>query len=285
MTLKPYAEYEVAAAAESKEKHKGYLLPAIAVCAVVGAIIGAVAYGSSRGVGAGIGAAIGLIVGPILKWYIAKSEADELAAENYTKDWCTENGCRVIEGDVSPPNGPHADDGFKQKATDAIEGTFADHKALFYNFSYWTKSTDGDGGTTDTEHAYKILQLTGKKLPIARLSWAKRGTLDRFSSIDKLQGALSPERPIQLESVEFNKLFDLTIDDHADDIWIRRIFDPATIDDCIKGTISIPNLRYYDEAWWLVENKHFKAKDLETMKDWQARAAVAIDHLARVQVL
>ena len=90
---------------------------------------------------------------------------------------------------------------------------------------------------------------------------------------------------MQLESVEFNKLFDLTIDDKADDIWIRRIFDPATIQACVDGTIQIPNLQYYDQAWWLVDDKHFKIKELDTLKPWQAQAAVAVNHLARVQTL
>ena len=78
-----------------------------------------------------------------------------------------------------------------------------------------------------------------------------------------------------LESAEFNERFDLAIDDSADDVWIRRIFDPATIQDCLDGTIDIPNLQYFNDAWWFVEAKHYAPKQLDDLKEWQARAAVA----------
>ena len=285
MPLAPYEEYEKRAGDQAEAKYKRWLIPLAVIFGLIGAGIGGVAGGASRLTGIVVGVVVGLLLGALIHRLIVHFSASSSAAAAYTADWCTENGCKNLGDDFSPSNGPYHNSGHRRKATDAIEGQFGELDTLFYNFSYWTESTDSDGNTTETEHPYRIMMLTGKSLPIARLSYSTRGFMDRFRTLDKLQGALTPERPIELESVEFNKKFDLTIDDKADDIWIRRIFDPATIQACVDGQINIPNLRYYDAAWWLIEDKHYKAKELDTLKPWQARAAVAVDHLSRVQDL
>jgi hypothetical protein len=281
MALAPYSEFEAAADAEAKAKYKRWLIPLVIVFAIVGAIGGELA---SKIVGAAVGIVAGLALGWLIHWMIVHFSAGSAAANKYTLAWCAENGCQFLGDGQSPPNGPHHNSGVRRQATDAIEGKFGNYDTLFYNFSYWTESTDSDGNTTETEHPLRVMRLTGKTIPIAQLTWAKRGAM-HFRVFDKIQGAVTSERPVELESVEFNKMFDLAIDDKADDIWIRRIFDPATIQACVDGTIQIPNLSYYDDAWWLEEDKHFKAKELDTLKPWQAKAAVAIDHLSRVQDL
>lgn len=284
MPLAPYEQYDEWADKKAEAKYKGWLFPLVAGFAIVGGAVGAFILSDSVLPGLLIGAAIGLVVGFGAHKSLLWVSSGEAASQQYTADWCKENGCVVRGDDYSPANGPHHSDGFKQKATDAIEGKIGEADVLFYNFSYWTKSSNGKT-TTDVEHPFRIIRITSNTLPIARLSWSKRGFLGRVALFDKIADVATPERQVSLESTEFNDKFDLTIDDKADDIWIRRIFDPVTIQACLDGTIDIPDLRYYDSSWWLIADTHFKAKELDAMKDWQGRAAVAIDYLARVQAL
>jgi hypothetical protein len=284
MPLAPYEEYDKRADGQAEAKYKRWLIPLVAMFALIGGAIGGGTSGDSWLIGLLIGAAIGMVAGWLAHRVLIGVGSSNAAAQQYTDDWCIENGCQFRGDNYSPENGPHHSDGFKRKATDAVEGKLGEFDVLFYNFSYWTKSSNGKT-TTDVEHPFRIVRLTGKTLPIARLSWSKRGFMGRVALFDKIAEVATPERHVSLESTEFNDKFDLTIDDKADDIWIRRIFDPATIQACLNGTINIPDLRYYDGAWWLIEGSHFHAKDLDTMKEWQARAAVAIDYLARVQEL
>ena len=60
------------------------------------------------------------------------------------------------------------------------------------------------------------------------------------------------------------------------------MFDPPTIDALVSGTFEIPNIRYYDGTFWLVESGHYDAAELDQMLEWQGRGTRAISHLARV---
>ena len=104
------------------------------------------------------------------------------------------------------------------------------------------------------------MRITGLELPIARLTIHERGFMNRFKFVDTIQAKFTAEKPITLESVEFNEKYDLTIDDNADDIWIRRIFDPATIAAAPRARSHSRTCKYYDSAWWFVEKEHLDAK-------------------------
>lgn len=282
MTLRPYAEYDKLADAEAYAKHKK-LLPILSVAlGAVGGLVGVTLSPRSQGLGAfgGLvaGAAVGFIIYRLILYATSKSSADK----SYTADWCAHYGMTLLGDDVSPPNGPYAKSGIRQRSYRSIEGPLGGVQTFAYNFSYWTRTTDSKGNSSETEHPYKIMRITGIDLPIARLTIHERGFMNRFEVFDKLQAKITPERPIKLESVEFNKKYDLTISDDADDIWIRRIFDPATIAASSSGQIHIPDLQYYDRAWWFIESGHLDAKHLEKLAEWNAKVVPAVQHLARV---
>jgi hypothetical protein len=129
------------------------------------------------------------------------------------------------------------------------------------------------------------MRLTGRELPIRRLTIHQRGMLNKFKFVDSLQAKFSSEKSVSLESVAFNEKWDLTIDDRADEIWIRRIFDPATITALNDGSFTIPDVQYYDRSWWFVEREHFKIEELEMWPPKQKLAADAVELLSRVQTL
>lgn len=280
MSPGPYDEYVTRARAQSKRDYQRWLLPLILLCAAIGGAIGFFA-GDRRAAAIAIGVAAGAVAGALLHFAIRMTDASGDAARLYTQDWCTENGCRVI-GQFSPANGPHAESGHRRRSSDAIEGNLNGLPTVIYNFSYWTRSTDSKGHSSESEHPYKILCIHGPPLPVPSMSFGERSAMNRLRLFDKLDAAFTNQRGVELESIEFNKRFDLEIHDKADDVWVRRVFDPATIDALVSGSLSVPDLRYYDQTFWLVENGHYKPRELDEMKAWQTRAAAAIRHLARI---
>jgi hypothetical protein len=279
--MKAFYDFQADAITALKHEVRNVLWALIGASVMICGFIGAVAKSESPGSGIALGAAIGLVVGVpialVLRTAIVHKRAATLARQNYVREWCEENEF-IYHGDVSEPyGGPTLRQLETAIATDMVEGRVDGMSSLFYNLTY---GDSGDGGA----RCFKVMRLAGKKLPIRRLSWTKRG-LDSIRPVDKAKGAFRGERLVSLESAEFNDRFDLMVDDDADEIWIRRIFDPATIAACTNGSLRIPDLRYYDESWWLVEKEHFEPGELDYLKQWQARAAAIIDRLSRVQDL
>ncbi|MDO8795348.1 MAG: hypothetical protein Q7J25_12080 [Vicinamibacterales bacterium] len=278
MTLRLYDEYEREARAAAAKKYRRWTLPLMFLCAAIGGIVGSYARPGAEGIAAGI--VIGALAGVLIQFAIRYFSAAEAAEDKYTADWCGENGCTVL-GEYEPLNGPHADGGHRQRGSDAIQGPLNGLPTILYNFSYWTRQSNGKT-TTEVEHPFKILQIQGPLLPVASLSFGTRDFLNRFRMFDKLDSAFSKQRAVELESIEFNEKFDLEIADGADDVWIRPVFDPRMIDALAGGTLVFPDLRYYDNCFWLVEAGHYKARVLDEMKAWQGQAAAAIGQLSRV---
>lgn len=277
---RPYEQYVVEARTAAKRKYAKWLIPLIVAGAAIGAAIaGGVSAGRIDAILGGL--AGGALIGAAAQYVIRSFSATENAADTYRADWCAEHGCVVIET-FDPTNGPHHNSGDRQRSSDAIQGVLSGMPTVLYNFSYWTRDQSSKSGSSETEHPFKILCIQGPPLPATSLSFGRRDLFNRLRLFDKIDAAVTSQRNVELESIEFNKTFDLEIDDHADDVWIRRVFDPQTIDALVKGTLEIPNLRYYDHTYWLVEADHYKAIELDKMLEWQVRAARGITHLARV---
>jgi hypothetical protein len=281
MSLQPYEYYAGIGTANANKKWESKLPWFLGGFAVVGALIGQLVGKQLVFLAGGalIGALIGYGVFRLVVYLRAASTADDL----YRADWCTARGMTYWDDFVYPPDAPYATSGDKRRATDAYEGTWNGLPTLFYNFTY--TDVDPDPDDPDRDYDFRIMRLTGRELPIQRLSIQRRSAINRFEWADKLQGAMTRERPVSLESAAFNETFDLTIDDQADDVWIRRVFDPATIQGVLDGSIPMADIRYYNWAWWIVERGHFKTRDLEQWVGVQKTAADAIAVLSRVQGL
>ncbi|MBJ7459293.1 MAG: hypothetical protein JHD02_08920 [Thermoleophilaceae bacterium] len=278
MTLKPYTHYAEAGTSAAYARWDSKMKFFVAGLAIVGT---AVALFIARSVEFPIfGAITGGLLGYLVFRLVVSSSASASADQAYAADWCKERGMRSLGDDSFPNNAPYAKSGDKRKATDAFEGEWNGLQTLFYNFTYTDKDDDGE-----TNYNFKIMRLTGRELPIRRLTIHQRGFMNKFKFVDSIQGALTSEKSVSLESVAFNEKWDLTIDDGADEIWIRRIFDPATIAALNDGNFTIPDVKYYDRAWWFVEKDHFPIKDLETWPAKQKLAADAVELLSRVQSL
>jgi hypothetical protein len=279
VTLHPYEHYaeigDTAAYAKWNSRMKffvaGFAIVAGLIALAASGQVGLAVFGAFAGGALGYG---------IFRWTVYASSAST-ADDLFRTDWCTERGMQDL-GEYYPGNAPYATSGDERKAKDAYEGTWNGLDTLFYNFTYTDKRDSDD---PDTDYDFKIMRLKGRDLPIRRLTIHQRSALNKFKWVDNLQGKFTKEKPISLESVAFNEKFDLTIDDAADEIWIRRIFDPATIQSLVDGQFTIPDVQFYDHCWWFVEREHFKIRDLDEWVPKQKLAAEAVEHLSRVQTL
>jgi hypothetical protein len=281
MSLEPYEHYADLGTADANRRWSRRLK---------WFLIGFIVLGGGIGLAAGkkiefplIGAVAGALLGYGIFRLVVYLSASRSADDLYRTDWCGERGMTYLKDFDRPANAPYANSGDKHKTKDAYEGTWNGLDTLFYNFTYTEEGSDSDD--PDHDYDYRIMRLTGRDLPIGRLGIHRRSAINRFAWADKLQGAFTKERPVSLESADFNETFDLTIDDQADDIWIRRIFDPATIQGLVDGSVPMPDIRYYDRSWWLVKKGHFKTRELEEWVGVQRTAADAIAVLSRVQEL
>jgi len=280
MTLQPYSNFVEIGNRSAYERWNPRMKFFVALAALAG--IG-IALAIAREIhypvlGAFVGGAVGYAIFRGVVYTSASNTAEEL----YRTAWCQERGMRYIGDGEFPANAPYAKRGDKRKATDAFEGEWNGLQTFFYNFTY---TDEGSGDDSDTDYDFKIMRLTGRDLPIASLTMHQRGFLNKFQFVDNLQGKFTGQKPVSLESVAFNEKWDLTIDDNADEIWIRRIFDPATIAALNDGHFTIPDVQYYGNAWWFVEKEHFKIEELEIWPAKQKLAADAVELLSRVQTL
>lgn len=282
--LLPYEAYEEQAAAGARLRYRKAQIPLPVVFGAVGAVIAYVLSDQERIgmtlVGIGLGAAAGLGI----YWILVKSKTSNDAEQAYTAAWCAEHACTAIGDGHKVLNGPYANSGHNPQWSDAVEGVLEAVSTLFYNFSYYTTQSSGKT-TSEVEHPYRIMRLTGPQLPVASLSFAKRGVFGSIGLFDSIDSAVTKQHVVELESVDFNEEFKLEVDDGADEIWIRRVFDPATIDAVLTGKLPIPNIQYYDGCWWMAETGHYKIRELDAMLGWQATALPGIQHLARVPEL
>lgn len=280
MALEPYAHYAEIGSRSAYERWNSKMKFFVALAALIGIGVAIVIAKEIQYpvLGAFVGGAVGYGIFRLVVYTSASNTADEL----YRTAWCAERGMTYIGDGEYPANAPYAKRGDKRKSTDAFEGEWNGLRTFFYNFTY---TEEGDSDDPDTDYEFKIMRLTGRELPIASLTMHQRGFMNKFKFVDDLQSKFTGQKSISLESVAFNEKWDLTIDDAADEIWIRRIFDPATIAMLNAGAFTIPDVQYYGNAWWFVEKEHFKIEELEQWIPRQKLAADAVELLSRVQSL
>jgi hypothetical protein len=284
MTPAPYEQFEQQAEAAARARYGKAQVPMFVVGVGAGALIGALVAKNEK-VGSGLaGAAIGALLGIGLYFLLVTIKKQADAAANYTAAWCAEHGWHVLGDGHEVHNGPHASKGHNPKWRDALAGNVDGIDVLLYNFSYYTTESTGKS-SHEEEHPFRILRLTGPPLPVQTLSFTHRGMLGKIGLFDSLDSTFTQQRVIDLESVDFNEKFKLEVHDTADEIWIRRVFDPQTIDALVRGDLRFPNIHYWDGCFWLWESDHYEARQLDEMLVWELWGAEAIQHLARVPSL
>jgi hypothetical protein len=211
-------------------------IAALAGGLVVGAVIGAAAAGPSGLVGGLVGALAGLGV-----WALALSRsARGHARSDAVAAWTTARGLTIAASAPAFVDTPLLRNGYRRTYGAAYAGTVQGHPVTLFTYTYVTRetrtttSTDANGNTTtstyevDVDHDYTICRVALPHPAVPRLVLEQRGALS-LRVFDKLATAVTDGRTVELESVEFDKRYRLTVQDATNEVALRRVFAPATI--------------------------------------------------------
>lgn len=187
-------------------------------------VIGIAAAFSTRTVaGAIAGVVLGAVGGFALLWQGASARAVRLALEAWGKD----RGLAVVDRAPLPERMRwiESTDG---EMGPGLTGSIAGGAGGVGHYTYTTGS-----GKDRTDHPYTLAWTEIAVRPGASVSLGRR----EFGSglFTGLVGALSAWREVELESVDFEKRFELWVSDGTDDLVVRSFFTPATIARCLDS--------------------------------------------------
>ena len=202
---------------------------------IAGAGIGAAAAGPP-GLAGGIGGALLGLGGWAL---LVSRSARRHARSDAVAAWTT---ARSLTPVPSPgySDTPLLRNGYRREYGAAYGGTVQGHPVTLFAFTYVTRetrtttTTDANGNTTtrtyqvDVDHDFTICRVALPHPAVDRLVLEQRGALS-LRMFDRVASAATDGRTVELESVEFDKRYRLTVRDATDDVALRRVFSPATI--------------------------------------------------------
>jgi hypothetical protein len=218
---------------------------------------------------------IGAAAGPIAYYAYLRSQASSAAKTEVMGQWAAEHGWRYEPSPALPTDVAFCRDKERMEASDGFEGQMCGVAGLIFNFTYSTFETrtrmvsDGSGGmrsetyTEEVKHRHTVLRLSvGAVDGISTMQLADRG----IGFLDRLKAAFGPSREVETESVEFNRMFSLTVDDGADQAAVLRIFTPALLVRLINGEFPQTTFQYERGALAYVWGDQYDVEDLEEIE-------------------
>jgi hypothetical protein len=222
--------------------------------------------------------AVGLVAaaaGPIAYYLYLRSQASTAAKSQVMEQWASEHGWRYEPSPSLPGDVAFCRDKERMEAADGFAGEMCGVPGLIFNFTYSTFETrtrtvsDGSGGmrtetyTEEVKHRHTVLRLTvGAVSGLDTIQLADRG----IGFLDRLKATFGPSREVETESVEFNKRFSLTVNDHADQAAVLRIFTPALLVRLINGEFPQTTFQYERGALAYVWGDQYDVEDLEEIE-------------------
>lgn len=221
---------------------------------------------------------VGLVLaaaGPIAYYLYLRSQASSAAKSQVMEQWASEHGWRYEPSPSLPRDVAFCRDKERMEAADGFEGEMCGVPGLIFNFTYSTFETrtrtvsDGSGGmrtetyTEEVKHRHTVLRLTvGAASGLDTIQLADRG----IGFLDRLKATFGPSREVETESVEFNKRFSLTVNDHADQTAVLRVFTPALLVRLINGEFPQTTFQYERGALAYVWGDQYDVEDLEEIE-------------------
>lgn len=246
----------------------------MALCAIPGLVIGGFVAVSLPLIGLLVAVGSGA-VGAGIYYAILNSKAANAAKADVMAAWAAEHAWTYLADVPHPSDVAFCRNRQKPVCEDGFEGSMAGLPGLVFNFTYSTYETrtrtvsDGNGTRTETyqeevKHHHTILRLDLGALGVHRLELAPQGLGGGL--MEKLGSAFSNMRAVDLESAEFNSRFTLRVDDGADDLFVRRVFEPAMIVRCVEGQFPMSTFQYEDGALAFVWGDPYDVKQLEEVE-------------------
>jgi len=157
-------------------------------------------------------------------------QATDQAEDAVMTEWGASHGLTFTDDLELPGDAPLLRAGDRRRAENGLFALGEVNEGLIVcHYIYTVESRGSKGRRRSDDRTFTVCHLkvrgTGwSALPRLRLH--RRGSLDPHFG-DRLQAALTPERLVQLESVEFNDAYKLFVSDNQDEVAVRAFFTPA----------------------------------------------------------
>jgi hypothetical protein len=206
------------------------------------------------------GALFGVLLGPAsYRWYVEMG-ARRKAHEAFMKSWAAARGWTWSAGCQQWRDVPFLRQGDDQTSGDCLSGElWQGVHGHIYNFTYEVEHTDSDGNDSTTYHHFTVLRAE-VALGLPQLQVRPRA-VSASRIFDRIKGGVTSRRPVRLESREFEERFVLEVDDAADELAVRTLFDPVLITHCLDTGKSFPALQANGNVIVFARKDHYDASD------------------------
>lgn len=212
------------------------------------------------------GAAGGWLLGPLVrrKWIEANAASEAHSA--YMASWAQARGWTYRRDCPDWSDVPFLRQGEDRESEECLSGElWPGAPGHIYNFTYEFETTDSEGNTETRRHRFTVLRVE-LALGLPQLQVRPR-TVAASRLLDRVKGGITSRRPVKLESTEFERQFVLEVDDQADEIAVRTLFDPILITHCIDTGRSFPALQANASAIVFARPDHYDASDADGLDE------------------
>jgi hypothetical protein len=239
---------------------------------IPGVAFGLLITGLTRSAAGLVVAAIAGAAGPgVYHWWLLRQASDE-ARREVMNAWAAERSWAYEEEPSLPADVAFCRNREKPVAEHGFSGPMAGLDSHIFNFTYSTYETRtraGANGTTETyreevKHRHTVLRMALGDLGVHRVSLSPQGFGGGFA--EKLRGTFTDDRSVQLESSEFNDRFCLFVADGADEIAVRRIFEPALVVRLVEGRFPLATFQFEQGALAFVWSDQYDVEELEEIE-------------------
>jgi len=228
----------------------------VAVSPVVGAIVA---------IAGGIGGAA------FYHWRLW-SQATAEAEHEVMSSWAAQRGWTYEREPAGPDGVAFCRDREKPVFRHGFSGTMAGLPGQIVNFTYSTYETRtraGANGAMETyreevKHRHTVLRLELGDLGLHSLQLSPQGL--GGGMFEKLRSTFTGSRNVNLESDEFNSRYTVLDEDAADDLMVRRIFEPAFIVRCVEGRFPMPTFQYERPALAFIWGDQYDISELDEVE-------------------
>lgn len=244
----------------------------LALALIPGVALGLLVTGLTRSVA---GLVIAVLAGaagpPVYRWWLMRQASDQ-ARREVMNAWAAERHWSYAEEPSIPADVAFCRNREKPVAEHGFSGPMAGLASEIFNFTYSTYETrtrTGANGQVESyreevKHRHTVLRMGLGDLGLKRVALSPQGFGGGFA--EKLHGMFTGDRSVQLESSEFNDRFCLFVADDADEIAVRRLFEPALIVRLVEGRFPLATFQYEQGALAFVWSDQYDVEELEEVE-------------------
>ena len=241
------------------------------LCATPGVALGIILVAVSPMVGAIVAIAGGIGGAAFYHWRLW-SQATAEAEHEVMSSWAAQRGWTYEREPAGLDGVAFCRDREKPAFRHGFSGTMAGLPGQIVNFTYSTYETRtraGANGAMETyreevKHRHTVLRLELGDLGLHSLQLSPQGL--GGGMFEKLRSTFTGSRNVNLESDEFNSRYTVLVEDAADDLMVRRIFEPAFIVRCVEGRFPMATFQYERPALAFIWGDQYDISELDEVE-------------------